>query len=263
MATGLADHDVGVLGIADLTDGGTAGHEDTAHLGGRHADDRVLALLAHELASGTSGTGDSGTLARLELDCVDEGTHGNLGQRHGIARLNVGAGTGNDGVADLEALGGQDVALLAVHVVKQGDASGTVRVVLDGSDLGRHAILIALEIDNAVLTLNAAALVTHGDATGVVTTSLDRQRLEKRLLGLGAGDLGEVRDRLPATAGAGRLKVLYSHSLSLSYRSVGHCKLGCGCSDTGLPRLRAFPIFTHGALELAFPYTRGKRQELT
>ena len=226
MTAGLTDHDVGVLGVANLADGGAAGHENATHLGGRHADDRVLALLTHELAGGTSGTGDSSALARLELDGVDEGTHGNLGQRHGVARLDVGAGTGDDGVADLEALGGQDVALLAVHVVEQGDASGAVRVVLDGSDLGRHAVLVALEVDHAVLALHAATLVAHGDATGVVTTGLDRQRLEKGLLGRGAGDLGEVRDRLPATAGAGRLKVLYSHSLSLSYRSVGHCKPG-------------------------------------
>ena len=117
MTAGLTDHDVGVLGVADLADGGAAGHENATHLGGRHADDRVLALLTHELAGGTSGTGDSSALARLELDGVDEGTHGNLGQRHGVARLDVGAGTGDDGVADLEALGGQDVALLAVHVL--------------------------------------------------------------------------------------------------------------------------------------------------
>ena len=44
-------------------DGGAAGHENTTHLGGRHADDRVLALLTHELAGGTSGTGDSNKLS--------------------------------------------------------------------------------------------------------------------------------------------------------------------------------------------------------
>ena len=34
LTTGLADDDVGVLGIADLADGGAAGEQDAAHLGG-------------------------------------------------------------------------------------------------------------------------------------------------------------------------------------------------------------------------------------
>ena len=211
LTTGLSDDDVGVLGVADLADGRAAGHEDAAHLGGRHTDDGVLALLTHELASGTSGTGDSSALTRLELDCVDQGTNGDLGKRHGVAGLDVGASAGHDGIANLEALGSQDVALLAVHVVEQSDASRAVRIVLNRGNLGGHAVLVALEVDATILTLVAAALVTDGDVAMIVTASLLGQGLEKRLLGSGAGDLGKVRNRLPAPACAGRLKMLYSH----------------------------------------------------
>ena len=211
VTTGLTDLDVGVLSVANLTDGGAAGDEDATHLGRRHAKDGVATLLAHQLAGVASGTGDGSATARLELDGVDERTDRNLGQRHGVAGLDVGALAGNDGVADAETLRAEDVRLGAVSVVKQRDASGTVRVVLDGSNLGGHAILATLEVDNAVTTLVAAALVTGGHATVVVATGLLRQRLEKRLLGLVRRDLGEVRDRLEAPACAGRLEVLNSH----------------------------------------------------
>ena len=47
----------------------------------------------------------------------------------------------------------KDVALLAVDVMKERDAGGAVGVVLDGSDLGGHAVLVALEVDDTVTTL--------------------------------------------------------------------------------------------------------------
>mgnify|MGYP006891887362 FL=1 len=142
---------------------------------------------------------------------MDERTDGDVGEGQSVARLDVGVRTGHDGLTDLEALGGQDVALLTVSVVQQSDASGTVRIVLDRGNLGGHAVLVALEVDHAVTTLHAAALVAGGDAAVVVTTGLLGQGLEKGLLGLGAGDLGEVGDRLPTPTSGGRLKVLYSH----------------------------------------------------
>ena len=96
--------------------------------------------------------------------------------------------------------GREDVALLAVRVVQQGDAGRAVRVVLDRRDLGRHAVLVALEVDHAVAALVAAALVPGRDAPVVVAAALLGQRLQQRLLGRRRGDLREVGDRLePAT----------------------------------------------------------------
>jgi hypothetical protein len=201
LAASLADNDVGVFGIADLADRCTAGEEHAAHLGGRHAQDCVLALLAHELDGGACGTGDCCALARLELDSVDQRTDRNLGQRHCVARLDVDVLlAGDDDVADLKALRGQDVGLCAISIVEKSDAGGAVRIVLDRSDLGRDVVLLALEVDDTVTTLVAAALVTGGDAAIVVASCLLRQRREERLLGLGGGNLLVVIYRLEAPA---------------------------------------------------------------
>ena len=104
LTAGLADHDVGVLGVADLAHRGAAGDEHAAHLGRRHAQDGVLALLAHELAGVAGGAGDRSALARLELDRVDERTHGDVGEGQGVARLDVGIRAREDRIAHLEAL---------------------------------------------------------------------------------------------------------------------------------------------------------------
>ena len=54
-----------------------------------------------------------------------------------VAGLDVGLLAGLDHVADFEAGGREDVALLAVAVVEQRDARGAVRIVLDRRDLRR------------------------------------------------------------------------------------------------------------------------------
>ena len=79
-----------------------------------------------------------------------------------------------------------------------------------GSDIFSRA---SVKYINRIIQLNACAttLMTHSDAAVVVAAGLLGQRLEKRLLGRGAGDLGEVRDRLETPAGARGLEVLDSH----------------------------------------------------
>ena len=150
VTTGLTNADVGVLSVADLTDGGTAGEKHATHLAGGHAQDGILALLAHQLDGRTGGTGDCGALAGLELDSVDNGTHGDVGELQAVARLNVSTSAAHDDVANLQAFGLEDVGLLAVSVVDEGDTSTAVRIVLDRSNLGGHAVVVALEVDDTM-----------------------------------------------------------------------------------------------------------------
>ena len=56
-----------------------------------------------------------------------------------------------DFVARRHALGGEDVAALAVGVLDQRDVAGAVRIVLDALDHALDAVLVATEVDDAVL----------------------------------------------------------------------------------------------------------------
>src|SRR5699024_1735317 len=192
---GLAPADVDLLGVAHLADRGTAADVDAADLGGRHTQNRVGALLTQELNGCTSGTRELGAGARLQLDVVDGGTGRDVAQRQVVTDLDVGAGAGLDDGALLQALRGEDVTLLAVEVVEQRDVRGAVRVVLDVSDLGQHAVLVvATEVDDAVTTLVSATLVTAGDvAVHVAATGLV-DRAQQRLLRGRTRDLAEHGD---------------------------------------------------------------------
>ena len=143
---------------------------------------------------------------------MHNGTGGDVAQRQVVAGLDVGVGARLNDVALLELVRRDDVALGAVNEVQQRDAGGAVRVVLDVSDLRVDTVLVvALEVDDAVLTLVATTNVAGGDASLVVAATGLRQRLKQRLLGSRTGDLSELRDRTAATTrGRGLVCLLYT-----------------------------------------------------
>src|SRR6266508_1749951 len=161
-AAGLAPADQLLLGVADLTHRGPAGGLHLADLPRGQPERGQRAVLGHQLGPGTGRAGQLGAAARAELDVVHHRADRDVPQRQGVARLDVGALARLHRVADLEAGGRDDVALLAVGVVEQGDTSGPVRVVLDPGHLGRHPVLVPAEVDDAVALLVAAALVARG-----------------------------------------------------------------------------------------------------
>ena len=59
-------------------------------------------------------------------------------------------------------------------------------IVLNRIDLGRHAVLVAREVDDAVLLLVAAAAMPDGDPPLVVAATLFCKRPQQRLFGLRA-----------------------------------------------------------------------------
>ena len=155
---------------------------DPADLAGRQPDLGVVALLGQQLGRDAGRADDLAALARDELDVVDRRAERDVGERQGVADPRLGLGPGDDDVADLEAVGQEHVALLAVAVVEQADAGRPVRVVLDRRQPGRHAELVALEVDDAVVLLLAAAAMAHGHPALVVAAGAALLRLEERLV---------------------------------------------------------------------------------
>ena len=92
------------------------------------------------------------------------------------------ASAGDNLVPSLQAVGSQDVALLAVLILHQGDKGGAVGVVLDAQHSGLYVVLLALEVDNAVLLAVAAATVADGDAAVAVAAGFFIQRSQQALL---------------------------------------------------------------------------------
>ncbi len=99
---------------------------------------------------------------------------------------------------DCDTLGRNDVTALAIRVAQQSQIGAAVGVVFQALDLGRDTVLGALEIDDAVMLLVAAALMAHGDMAVVVATGALRLRFEQgrvrlALVQIGIDDLDQRR----------------------------------------------------------------------
>ena len=172
VAAGLADVDDFMIRVADLADGGAALLQDQPHFAGGQLDLGVLAFLgddhAHTVPALRAIWPPLPILSSTLCTKVPSGIERIVRAFPGlISRLIAG----DNQVADLEADRGKDIALLAVHIVQQGNARRTVRVVLDGRHLGRDLLLVTLEVDQAIALLVAAARVPAGDPAGIVAAA--------------------------------------------------------------------------------------------
>src|SRR4051794_17015303 len=163
-AAGLADGDVRVIDVGHLADGGLAVLMDHADLAGRHTDLRVRAVLRHQRRTGSGRANELSALALPHLDVVDHRAERDVPERHRVARLDVRVAARDDLVADEETVGREDVRLLAVCVVEEGDARGAVGIVLDRRDRRRHADLRAAPVDEAVALLVSTTAEAARDA---------------------------------------------------------------------------------------------------
>ena len=215
--TSLAPTDVDLVSVADLTNSCTAADVHAADFGRRHTQNCVVAFLTQQLDGRTCGTSQLCACARLELHSVDGRTGRDVAQRQVVANLDVRVRASLDDGALLQALRGDDVALLTVVVVQQCDVRGAVRVVLDVSNLCQHAVLVgAAEVDHTVATLVAAAAVTSGDVAVGVTATLLRERAQQRLFRGRTSDLVERGHGAGTATRSCRLVLTNSHSGSFS-----------------------------------------------
>lgn len=102
---------------------------------------------------------------------MNSATHRDVAQRHAVACLDRRTDTGDQLVTCSNALGGDDVATLAVCILQQSDVCSAVRIVFDAFNDGRDAILVATEVDQTVVLLVTTTDMTGGDTTVVVTAA--------------------------------------------------------------------------------------------
>ena len=192
----LAFVDKVVILVSDVADRGTAGKEELADFTGSQSQRGILAFLAEDLGSRSGSTADLAALAGFEFDVVDNDTFGDVGKLHAVSDSDFASLAIGDFLSDLEALGADDVSLLALLVDDEGDAAVPVGVVLDGLD-DAFALAGPAEVDETVHLLVAAADVTAGDvALGISSAGLlqgDEQSFFRSLLReIVGGESGEM-----------------------------------------------------------------------
>ena len=213
LAARFADLHVLEVQIADLTDRCLGVHRDQTNFAAGKTNLCVLAFLRHELRRVARRADQLRALAGLELDAVDHRADRDVLELQRVADLDVRVLAGNDGLADVQAVRSDDVALLAVCIVQQSDVRGTVRIVFDRFDGRGNAVLVALEVDDAVLALCAAALVANRDLTGEVAAGFAFQIADQRLFRSGFGDLLIGGDGHMSRTRSGGVQFTNSHLL--------------------------------------------------
>ena len=123
---------------------------------------------------------------------MNRGTGRHVAKRQGVARPNLRPGAGADLIADPEAHRSQDVGLLPVGIVQEGDAGVAIGVVFHACDPSRNTVLAPFEVDDAVTRLIAAPTMTRRDPTVRVATAGRVLRCDQGLLRLGLRNVDEV-----------------------------------------------------------------------
>ncbi len=143
---------------------------------------------------------------------MDDGADRHRTQLHRVARLDVDLVARNHRIADRQTLRRHDVGKLAVLVLDKGDERRTARIELQPLDQRRHAMLGALEIDDAIALLVAAAAPAHGDAAGVVAATFFGQAFGQRLDRTALVEAGTV-DQHQLALGVGHRPVVFERHL--------------------------------------------------
>src|SRR5918997_3765536 len=168
LAAGLAPAHILVRLVADDADRGPALGPDPAALAAGEPERHQVALAGRELGARPGAAGQLRPAAGLELDGVHDGTHGYPVEGQRVAHVHFSVWSALHDGADREVARREDIALLAVVVVQEGDIGRTVRVVLDRRDRRGYTVLAPLEVDETIAALVSAADVAGGYAGVVV-----------------------------------------------------------------------------------------------
>src|SRR4051812_46172683 len=95
--------------------------------------------------------------------------------------------------------------------MQESDTAGAGRIVLDRGHFSRNIYLVALEIDQTIKPLVAAALVADRDHTVVAPAGGARIPRCQAFFGLRLGDFREIVSRLLTETGAARTESLNTH----------------------------------------------------
>ena len=198
-APSLTQRNIAMLDVANLPDRRIAVDVNSAYLTARQSQLSPIAFLGDKLRRAARSSHHLRAFTRTKFDVVNRRAQRNGLQRKGIAGNDVCLRSRHDCLPHFQAYRRDDVPLLAVKIVKQRDQRRAIRIVLDGCDLRRYALLVALEVYDPVEPLCATAPTAHGNVAIVVAAGYSLLRLQQRLVRSISRYLimGEVRLKAP------------------------------------------------------------------
>src|SRR6266516_5785413 len=196
---GLTDALILMVNIAYLPDGRHAEDVHVTLLTRRQTQQRVVPFFRHQLRADACAAHNLTAATTLQLYVVNGCAGRYVFQWQGITWLDVCFRSGHHLISDLQAHRCQNVTLLAIQVMQEGDARRTVRIIFDRRHPGWNAQLVALEIDQAISTLGTTTTRARCDLSRIVAPGMLFQPNGQRFLWPCFGNLLECRNRHAAT----------------------------------------------------------------
>ena len=112
-----------------------------------------VSLFCHNLDFHARSATDLPAPAWLKFNIMDNGPQWNIVKRQGVTRSNISIRSRLHPAPNSQTNRGENVSLLSVDIIQQCNASGPVRVVLDGVHRSGNAAFVRFEIELAVKPL--------------------------------------------------------------------------------------------------------------
>ena len=168
----LTPVDQGIITVADNTDCCTAVVMNTSYFTGSQTQCNESAFRTQNLSRAACRSCNLSTLTSLQFNIVNESSVWDVLEHHCVTSLDIYCITGDDCVTYVEVCRADDITLFTVYIVEQSDVCISVWIVFDTSNLCRYVVLVSLEVDDSILLLDTAALMTGCDTTCVSTAAL-------------------------------------------------------------------------------------------
>ena len=209
-----------VIDIGNLANGSEAVFRDVANFATRKLDLAELAVLGNQFCTGTSGTSNLGTLARLHFDVVDNGVERNVAERNCVTYAEFCTFTSVQHIANLDFGRSDDVCALAVFVLDESDASGTVRIVFNRFDSAGETSKLTLEVNDTIQFLVTTTTTTGGNFTSIVTAGATLDTFGKRLVRLYSREFLAVTNLLVTQCRGNRAIRFQTHGYTPSNSAI-------------------------------------------
>ena len=151
--------------IAHLANGGITILEDQSDFTRGKFDMGIFPFLRHQLAIGSCAPDDLATFSHFQLDIVNQCTCRDISEGQGIARFNIRRRACDHLLPNLQLRRGEDISLLPIDIMKQGNPGRPIRIVFDGGHLRRDLPFISFEVNHSIFSFVTSSPMPSGDSS--------------------------------------------------------------------------------------------------
>src|SRR5258708_7442851 len=186
---------------------------------------RITCVVRNDFCVVTRAAHKLSPTARLQFDVIHKGAYRNVFEEKGVTRSKRSLLCSQNGAADRHRTRREHIPLIAIAIVDEGDETRARGIVLNSLHNARHIRLIAEEeIHHAKAAFVASSLMTHSDASSVVTAGAALISGDERLMRSNVTQYALVADCRHAAAGWGVWRIAfhndYTNSIWVPFGSV-------------------------------------------